>query len=58
MKNGQIFPSKVRHFQYDQRILFSRETGNVRRCKEIRMQKLIKFGLPGQYLFWHLSSFV
>ena len=36
MKNGQIFPSKVRHFQDDPRFLFSRKTGNIRRryvCK-------------------------
>ena len=40
MKNGQIFPSKVRHFQYDHRFLFSREMGNIRTCKEIRLLKL------------------
>ena len=42
MKNGQIFPSKVCHFQYDHRFRFSREMGNIRTCKEIRLQKLIK----------------
>ena len=45
--NGQIFPSKVCHFQYDHRFLFSREMGNIRTCKEIRLQKLIKFILSG-----------
>ena len=39
MKNGQIFPSEVCHFQYDHRILFSREIGTIRTCKEIRLQK-------------------
>ena len=46
-KNGQIFPSKVCHFQYGHRFLFSREMGNIRTCKEIRLQKLIKFILSG-----------
>ena len=56
MKNDQIFPSKVCHFQYDHRFPFSREMGNIRRCKEVHLQKRIKFGLPGYYSFWHLSS--
>ena len=47
MKNGQIFPSKVCHFQYDHRFLFSREMGNTVSCKEIRLQKLIKLRLSG-----------
>ena len=47
MKNGQIFFSKVCHFQYDNRFLFSREMGNIRSCKEVRLQKLIKFRLSG-----------
>ena len=47
MKNGQVFPSKVCHFQHDHKSLFSREMGNIRTCKEIRLQKLIKFGLSG-----------
>ena len=46
-KNGQIFPSKDCHFQYGHRFLFSREMGNIRTCKEIRLQKLIKFILSG-----------
>ena len=56
IKNGRIFPSKVGYFQYDNRFLFSREMGNIRSCKLIRLQKLIKFRLSGQYLFWHFSS--
>ena len=31
MKNGNIFPAKVCHFQYDDRFLFSREMENIRR---------------------------
>ena len=45
MKNGQIFPSNVFHFQYDHRFLFSTEMGNIRTCKEVWLQKLIKFKL-------------
>ena len=37
IKNGQIFPSKVCHFQYDHRFLFSREMRNIRTRKEIRL---------------------
>ena len=40
MKNGQIFPSKVCHFQYDRRFLLSREMGNIRTCKKVHLQKL------------------
>ena len=40
-----FFSSNVCHFQYDHRFLVSREMGNIRRCKEIHLQKLIKFGL-------------
>ena len=45
VKNGQIFPSKVCHFQYDNRFLLSRDMGNIRSCKEVRLKKLIKFRL-------------
>ena len=45
MKNGQIFPSNVCHFQYDHRFLFSREMRNTGTFKDIRMQKLVKFRL-------------
>ena len=56
MKNGQIFPSKVCHFQYDHRWHFSRKKGNIRTCKEARLKKLIKFRLSGLYSFWQFSS--
>ena len=56
MKNGQIFPSKVCHFQYDHRWHFSRKKGNIRMCKEARLKKLIKFRLSGLYSFWQFSS--
>ena len=36
----KIFPSKVCHFQYDDRLFFSTEIGNIRTCKEMRLQKL------------------
>ena len=45
IKNGHIFPSKVCHFQYDQRFLLSREMENIRTCKEVRLQKLTQFKL-------------
>ena len=41
MKNGRVFPSKVCHFQYDNRLLFSREMGIIRSCKEFRLQKML-----------------
>ena len=47
MKNGEIFSSKVCHFQYNRRFLFRRETRNSRTCKEVCMQKLIKSRLSG-----------
>ena len=47
MKNGQIIPVKVCPFQYIHRFFFSREMGNIRACKELRLQKPIKFSLPG-----------
>ena len=47
MKNGPVLPSKVPHFQYDNRFLFSREMGNIRSCRGIRLQKLIKYRLSG-----------
>ena len=36
MKNGDIFPSKVCHFQYYYGFLSSREMRNIRVCKEVR----------------------
>ena len=41
MKYAQFFPSEVGYFEHDHRFLFSREMGNIRRCKEVRLQKLI-----------------
>ena len=45
MENGKYFFSKICHFQYDHRLIFSTETDNTRTCKEVRLQKLIKFKL-------------
>ena len=57
MKNGQIFPSNACHFQYDHRFLFSREMGNIKTCKKMRLQKFVKFRLSWNYYsLWHLSS--
>ena len=39
MKNGQIFSSRICHSQYDHRLSFSRDMGNIKTCKEIRLQK-------------------
>ena len=47
LKNSQIFTSKVCHFQYNLRFLFSREMRTIRTWNEIRLQKLIKFRLSG-----------
>ena len=46
MKNSQIFPSKICHSQYDHRFLLSREMGNIRTCKEVRLQKVTQFSCP------------
>ena len=46
IKHGQTFPSKACHFQYDH-IFFSREMRNIRTCKRVRLQKLVKFRLSG-----------
>ena len=56
IKNGQIFPSKVCHFQYDNRLLFSRKMGNIRSWKEVQLQKLIKFRLSDSIRIWHFSG--
>ena len=37
MKKSQIFPSKVCHIQYDHKLLLSREMGNNRTSKEVRL---------------------
>ena len=51
IKNGQIFPSKVWCFQYGLRFTFSRELGNIRTCKEARLQEPIKFRLRDSIRF-------
>ena len=38
-----MFPLKVCHFQYDPRFFFSRETGNIRSCNEVRLINLLNF---------------
>ena len=38
---------KFCHFQNDSRFLFSREIGNIRNCKEVRLEKIVKFRLSG-----------
>ena len=45
MKNVQIFPSGIGHFEHDHGFVFSRELWNIRSCKEVRLQKPIKFRL-------------
>ena len=55
MKYGQIFPSKVCHL-FENRFLFNREMGNIRSCKEVRLQKFIKSRLSKQNSFWHFLS--
>ena len=57
MKNGQIFPSNVCHFQYDHRWYFSRERWNIRTCKEARLKSLLNLDCQvSMYSFWHISS--
>ena len=53
IKNFQVFPSNVYHFQYVHRFLFSTEMWNIRTCTKIRLQKLVKFRLSEQYSFWY-----
>ena len=55
MKTGQIFPSKVCHFQYSHRFLSCIEMGNIRTCNEVRLQKHVKSRLPGYYSLWNFS---
>ena len=45
MKNDQNFSFNVCDFQYDHRLTFSTEMGNIRTCKEVRLQKRMKFEL-------------
>ena len=39
-ENGQIFPSKVCDFQYDNKFPFSRKMENIKGSKEVRLLKL------------------
>ena len=41
MKNGHTFPSKICHFQYDHRFLFSREMGKVERAMRCVCKNLL-----------------
>ena len=52
MKNGHIFPLKVYHFQYDQIFLFSREMGNIRAYKVVRLKMKNRLGrvFPSHFL--------
>ena len=36
----KMFPPKVYHFQYDDRLFFSTEMGHIRTCKEVCLEKL------------------
>ena len=47
MKNGQIFSSQISSFQYDHRSVFNRKMANIKTCKQIGLQDLIKFGCSG-----------
>ena len=38
VRKSHIFPSKVCHFQYGHRFLFSKETRNIRAYKEVRLK--------------------
>ena len=40
MQNGESFSSKFCHFQYDDRLLFTTEMGNIKTGREVRLQKL------------------
>ena len=51
MKNGRIFPLKVCHFQYDHRLLFSREMGNIRTCKEYVCKNLLNLDCQNSICF-------
>ena len=51
MKNGHSFPSKVCHFQYDHRFLFSREMGNIREYKVVRLKMKNHLGRAFPSLF-------
>ena len=55
MKNGPIFRSKVCHFQYYPKFFFNREMGNIRACKELRLQ-LINLDCENSTFVLHFSS--
>ena len=57
MKNGLIFPSKVCHFQCDHRFLFSREKGNIRACKQVRLQNLLNLDCQDSICFAFFKLF-
>ena len=44
MKNVQVFPSQIGHFEHDHRFLFNREMRNIRSCMDLR-QDNICFGI-------------
>ena len=46
-KMAKILSSIVSHFQHDYRLLFSTEMGNIRTCKKVRLQELMRFRLSG-----------
>ena len=49
--NGQFFSSKVFHFQYDNRFLFSKETRNIRMRKQVRLQNLLNLDCQDRICF-------
>ena len=52
MKNDYIFPSKVCHCLYDHGFLFSRETGNIREYKKVRLKMKNHLGRAFPSHFW------
>ena len=56
MKNGYILPSKACHFQYDHRFLFSREMGNIREYKVVRLKMKNHLGRVFPSHFWQNVS--
>ena len=47
MKNDQFFPSKVCHFQYDHRFIFSRKWGTLERAKMYVCKSLLDLDCQG-----------
>ena len=54
MKNGNVFPSKVCHFQYDHRFHFSRETGNIKGYKEVRLKIKNRLGIFSSHFVYNI----